>query len=329
MASGSLHNWGPSSSGTVTIDSLLTNTREAVLKSKDFLNDAIFSAIPTLKWLNSKARVTRQGGASILVPLLYGKNNTFKAYSGDDVLDTTGQEGMTMAQFQWKNYGGTIKYAGDEIRMNGAEKLQDLAKAKITQAVMSAKDKLASDLFASTQAAKAVSCLPVLVDTSSTVAGISSTTYSWWQAQVNTSVGSFATNGLTKMRDIRDDIALCGQNGGSLPDGIFTTQLIAELYENSQVANLRYGTGDSMDAGNARMLFAGAKVEMDPNIATGEMYMLPSDSVEFVVHSAADWDISPFQKPPTQDVHIAQVIWMGNLVTPNRRRLGKLTGITA
>ena len=57
--------------------------------------------------------------------------------------------------------------------------------------------------------------------------------------------------------------------------------------------------------------------------------MIPSDAVEFVCHADANWDIGEFQKPPTQDVWIAQCIWMGNLVTNNRRRLGKLTGITA
>ncbi len=36
-----------------------------------------------------------------------------------------------------------------------------------------------------------------------------------------------------------------------------------------------------------------------------------------------------FQNPPQQDIHIAKLIWMGNLLTSNRRRLGKLTGITA
>lgn len=329
MASSSLHNWGPSSTGTVTIDTLLTTTREAILKSKEYLNDAIFSKITLLNILNQKARITKQGGASILVPLLFGKNTTFKAYSGDDILDTSGQEGMTMAQFQWKNYGGTIKYAGDEIRMNGTEKLFDLAKAKIIQATMSGKDKLNSDMFASTQGSKAVSCLPVLVDQTSTVAGISSTTYSWWQSQLNASVGSFATNGLDKMRDLRDDISLCGQQGGTLPDVIITSQLIKELYEASQLPAYRYAKMDIADAGHDKLLFSGAIVEMDPNITAGEMYLLPTDSLEFVVHSAADWDIGPFQKPATQDVYIAQVIWMGNLITNNRRRLGKLTGITA
>lgn len=324
MASSTQLSYGPAN-----IDSLLATTRSAILASKDYLNDAIFNKITLLNHLNSKNRVSKQGGASILVPLMFGKNSTFKAYAGDDVLDTSGQEGLTLASFTWRNYGGTIKYAGDEIRMNSAEKLHDLAKAKILQATMSGKDKLNSDLFATSQATKAVSCLPILVDASSTVGGINSTTYSWWQADVNSSVGSFASNGLDKMRDIRDDISLMGQQGGMLPDLYLTTQLVKELYEASQLPAYRYAPSDSPDAGHESLMFSGGKVDMDPNVATGEMYALPSDSLEFVVHSDADWQIGEFQKPPTQDVYIAQVIWMGNLVTSNRRRLGKLTGITA
>lgn len=318
------HSYGPTN-----VDTLLTTTREAILKSKEFLNDAIFTPITLLNHLNKKNKVTKQGGSSILVPLLFGKNETFAFYAGDDILSTAGQEGLTMANFSWRNLGGTIKYTGEEIRMNGAEKLTDLAKAKIMQAMMSGKDELNSNLFASSQAAKAVSTLPVLVDQTSTVAGINSTTYSWWQSQLNASVGSFASNGLDKLRDLRDDIVLTGQQGMSAPDLYITTQLIHELYEASQIASYRYAKNDKADAGHSSLEFSGGSVEIDPNCATGELYALPSDSLEFVVHSAADWEVSEFQKPPTQDVYIAQVIWMGNLVCSNRRRLGKLTGVTA
>lgn len=324
MASGTQHSWGPAN-----IDSLLTTTRDAVLKSKEFLNDAIFNRITLLKLLNEKSKVTRQGGASILVPLLFGKNTTFKAYSGDDTLDTSGQEGLTMASATWRNYGGTIKYAGDEIRMNGAEKLYDLARAKIIQATMSGRDTLASDMFASTQGSKNVHTLATLIDQTSTVQGINSTTYSWWQSQLNASVGSFSTNGLDKMRDLRDKIADAGQAGGTLPDIYITTRLIKELFEASQVAALRYGSKDEIDPGKQSLLFSGGIVDNDPNCTSGVMYAVPSDSVEFVVHSQADWEMSDFQKPATQDVYIAQLIWMGNLVVNNRRRLGKNTGITA
>lgn len=324
MASSTLHTKGPAN-----VDSLLTTTREIILKGKDYLNDAIFSRVALLRHLNSKLLVKKQGGASILVPLLYGTNTTFAAYQGDDTIDTAGQEGMTMAQATWRNYGGTIKFAGDEVRMNmGEGKLHDLVKAKTQQAVMSAANTLNTDLFQATQASKRVHCLPVLVDTTSTVQDINSTTNSWWQAQVAAS-GSFAGRGLADLRDLRDDISRQGQNGAALPDYYLTTQAVLEFYEASQVPALRYASNAEADAAFKNLMFAGGKIEFDPNTASGELYALSSDALEFVVHSQANWDIGEFLEPTSQDVRIAKVIWMGNLVVKNRRRLGKLTGITA
>ncbi len=323
MSASTLFTYGPAN-----VDSLLTTTREAFMKVKGMLSDAIFSESTLLNQLERKNKITFQGGASILVPLLYAKNSTFDWFSGDDTLDTSGQEGMTTAQFQWKNLGGTIKYNGPEIRANAGEKRLDLAQAKIKQAQMSARDKLNSSLFASTQASKAISTLPVLADATSTVADINSTTNSWWQAQVTAS-GVFAARGIDDLRTVRDNIIKAGQQGGTLPDIHITTQTIKELYEASQVAALRYGASDTPDAGKQRLLFAGAAVEFDSNVASGEWYQLPSDSLEYVVNREADWDMSEFMRVPQQNVWIAQLIWMGNLVTSNRRRLGKLTGITA
>ena len=315
--------------GPANVDSLLATTKSVIADSREYLNDAIFQSIPLLKWLNSKALVTKQGGASILAPLLYGKNSTFRAYSGDDVLDTSGQEGMTMAQYPWRNYGGTIVIFGDELRQNmGQGKLFDLLKAKTMQAMMSARDTLNIDLFASTQAAKKVSALPVLVDASSTVADVNSSSNSWWQAQVAAS-GSFPARGLADMRDLRDDIMRQGQQGVAGPDLWLTTQLIKELYEASQVSNIRYGPRDEADASFSGLKFSTGMVEFDPNCATGEMYALHLPSLEFVVHSEANWDVGDFKEPTDQDVRVAKVIWMGNLIAKNRRRLGKLTGMTA
>ena len=324
MASSTLFTYG-----NANVDSLLATTRSVLSQTKEYLNDAVFNKIALLKYLNDKALVTKQGGASILVPILYGSNTTFRAYSGDDILDTSGQEGITMAQAKWKNYGGTIKFDGDEIRMNSGEgKMHDLIKAKTTQAVMSARNTLNTDLFASSQATKAVAALPVLVDATSTVQDINSTTNSWWQAQVVAS-GSFAGQGLADWRNVRDLIARAGQNGASLPDYVLTTQLILELYEASQLPALRYASNDEANAAFGSLKFGAAKVDFDPNTATGQAYMLSSDALEFVVHSQANWEIGDFLEPTSQDSRVAKVIWMGNLVTKNRRRLGKLTGITA
>lgn len=324
MASTTLLTWGPAN-----VDSLLTTTRSILQEGKEFLNDAIFTKIALLNWLEKNSRVTKQGGASILTPILYAKNSTFAAYSGDDIIDTTGQEGITMGQYPWRNYAGTIKYNGDEVRQNaGQGKLKDLAKAKVMQAVMSGKDKLNVDLFASSQATKAISALPVFVNATATVADINSTTNSWWQAQVTAS-GSFAGQGLADMRELRDLLQQAGQAGGPAPDYILTTRAVKQYYEASQVPALRYELGQTADAGLENLKFSSAVVEFDPNCASGELYMLPSDALEFVVHSDANWEMGDWIEPANQDARVAKLIWMGNLITNNRRRLGKMTGITA
>jgi len=93
MATNTLHTWGPAN-----VDSLLTTAREAVLASGEFLHDNVFTKITLFDWLTRKAKASKKGGASILVPIMYEKNGTAKAYSRDDTMDTSGQEGLTMAQ---------------------------------------------------------------------------------------------------------------------------------------------------------------------------------------------------------------------------------------
>lgn len=324
MASNTLHTKGPAN-----VDSLLATTVEAVRKGKELLKDQIFQSIPLLNWLNSKARVTLQGGASILVPLMFGKNETFKAYRGDDILDTTGQEGLTMAQATWRNYGGTVKLAGDEVRANaGSGKLIDLTKARINQAMMSGRDKIAIDFHAASQAAKAIHTLVTLIDATSTIQDINSTTYSWWQAQVSAS-GSFSGQGLADMRLLRDLIIRQGQSGAPMSDLILTDATTRQYYEASQVPQLRYASRGDADASFGALKFSGANVEFDPNNASGVMYFLSSEALEFVVHSDADLDMGDFVEPTNQDVRVSKILWAGNLVVHNRRRLGKLTGITA
>jgi len=318
-----LHEWGPSN-----VDTLLTLVREAVMKSGEYLHDQIFSAIPLFDYLNRKGKITMQGGASILVPLLYGKNSTFKAYSGDDVIDTQGTEGMTMAQEQWRSMAGSVTLIGDELRkIAGPEKLKDYAEAKIMQAMASARDALAIEMWKSSRAAKSVNPLPTLVDSTGTIHEINSSTSSWWAAQ-ETSGGDFTTRGISDMRTLRNNIAKQGQGGVRLPDYVLTTQTVHELYEASQLPSYRYTRSDDPDASHPTLKWSSAVVEFDPNCPSGELYMLNSEYLNFVVHSQADFKMGEFKEPTDQDVRSAKIIWMGNLVTSNRRRLGKLTGIS-
>jgi len=59
---------------------------------------------PFMYWIHANGRKrTEDGGERIVIPLEYGKNDTIKSMtSGYDTIDTTPQEHMTSAYYQWK-----------------------------------------------------------------------------------------------------------------------------------------------------------------------------------------------------------------------------------
>lgn len=323
MAYNTIHTKGPSN-----VDSLLATTRETILRMKDFLQDQVFTKIGLLSHLQKKAQVLSQGGPTILVPLMFGKNTGAAAYAGDDTINTTGVEGLTMAQGTWRNYAVTVTATGHEIRQNAGEKLIDIMKAKTEQSMLSLKDRINIDLFQASQDSKKIHALPVFVDATSTVQDVNSTTSSWWQSQV-IAAGSFAARGLADMRNLRDLIGQQSASGDVGVDYYLTTRLVYELYEASQVPGIRYESVEQANAGFKALRFGQGAIDFDPNVATGELYALPSDALRLVVHKDANMDMGEFKEPTDQDIRTAKIIWMGNLVTTNRRRLGKITGITA
>ena len=77
-------------------------------------------------------------------------------------------------------------------------------------------------------------------------------------------------------------------------------------------------------------MFKGARWIWDDFCTSGNVYILNRNHVMLFVHAAANFAQTDegFQKPIDQDALSAQILFMGNLATNNRRKLGKLTGVT-
>ena len=73
------------------LDELITTTFDKV---KPVLADQITNENPLLAALNSKSRVTTDGGLTIRRPVLFAFNDTVGSYSGYDLIDTTPQDGF-------------------------------------------------------------------------------------------------------------------------------------------------------------------------------------------------------------------------------------------
>lgn len=311
--------------GPSAVDSLLSTTLSVYRKT---MVDNIYTALPTFNYLYKAGRKeTLDGGASIIVPVMYAKNSTAGFYSGSDPLDVTPQEPFTSGQFKWKQLAASVVITGFEEAVNrGKHAVLNLLKERTRHTEMSIADKLGNALFAAAPGTNDITSLATLVDATSTIGDINSTTYSWWQSTV-TSSGSFSAQGLADMRTLYNTLSKYTAN--DYPDFGVTTQSVLEYYENLAVPHERIIDTTTADLGFEAMKFKGMKLFFDENATSGVLYMLNSKHMKLVVHSDRDFSTSPFVRPENQDVRVAQILWMGNLVTDERRKLGKLTGITA
>lgn len=313
--------------GTGNVQSLLATTLSKYSKQ---MADNIFNAIPTFAWLAMKNRITEDGGATLVRPIMYAKNSTAQFYAADDVLDTTIQDNFTAAQWQWRQAAASVSITGRIERQNsGSAQVIDYVQAQIQMAEMSIKDKINNALFLSAQTGPNITPLNAIVASSGTVGDVNGTTQSWWASTVQAS-GSFAARGLSDLRSVWNTINVKNPQGPA--DLILSDQNSFQYYESIMVPSLRFsgdGSNKMGDLGFENLKYKAATWTFDIAATSGYAYLLNSKALELVQHANTQFVLSDWVKPANQDLKVAQILWMGELTTNNRRKNGLLTGITA
>jgi len=320
---------------SLTYGPLLTTTLMKVLKS-GALEDQVFNNDVLLQWLRSSGRVkVLDGGERIRVGLLHEKNSTAGWYADYEQLNTTAQAGMTAAFYAWKQGSVSISVHGRELRSNkGPSRITNLQQEKITQAALSLADSVATGLFSDGTGTsnKQLTGLAAMHETTPGTTAYASvdTDNTAWQNQVQTSVGAAATNLLPKLRTLYNDCKQGKGGAASGPDYAVTTQSVHESLEALLFPQVRYQPGGKADAGLTSLLYKGVQIDWDDYCTSGELHMLNSNHIHLFVHSDANFSMAEggFQKPVNQDALLTQIFLQGNLATNNRRKSGKLAGIT-
>tara|TARA_R110002051_G_scaffold124352_2_gene197501 strand:+ start:754 stop:1752 length:999 start_codon:yes stop_codon:yes gene_type:complete len=319
---------------------VLSSTMHKVLGTGAFA-DNIFEADPLLSWLKSGQRIkVIDGGERIRVPILYEKSSAGGYYSGYDLLDTTAQEGHTTAFFTWKQLAYSVSVSGLELRVNAGskEKINDIQEAKITQAAMTMSDTAATGVYSDGTGSGnlQITGLGAMNETvpGTTVGSYANipTTNTAWQNQVSATVGAIGTNLMSKLRALMNN---CSKGSGGVdtsPDAIFTTQAVHEGLEALLFPMVRYAPnpGGGADAGIETLKFKGADIMWDAFCPTGELHALNSAHIGMFIHKDANFAMADggFQRPTNQDAFLTQILAQLNLVTNNRRKNGKLSGLT-
>ena len=116
--------------GNSNFDEILSTTLKNYIPK---LTDNIFSARPLFYALTNGQTIRRiNGGAKIVVPVIYGTNSTAGSYSGTDTISVTAQTGISAAEYDWKQYAATVTINGiEEAKNNGEAQIIDLLEGKI------------------------------------------------------------------------------------------------------------------------------------------------------------------------------------------------------
>jgi len=272
----------------------------------------------------------RDGGETLVEPLLLGENTTVKSYSGWDILDISPQEGISACEVDWKQIAGSVTINGrEEFQNSGSKtKIVSLLTSKVKQLEISMRNEINEQMFSdgTGNGGKDLTGLALIVEEGtawSTYGGIDSNADSIWR---NVWLDESGALDLASMRNMVNSV----RKGKSACDLIITTQTVYEDYEALTLANndITRTNAKLGDAGFQNLEFKGIPMVYDEDCTSGYMYFLNSEYLKMAVGKGKYFTATPFQRPDDQDSKVSQVLLFGNLLTMNRNRLAVLTGIT-
>lgn len=288
------------------------------------LIDAVFDGDALLKRYKEKGRYQKvSGGESLMLELNYAMTTAAGWYSGSETLSTTDDEQITAAEFQWKQaYANITISRDDELKNGGDAQILDFVKAKTQIAEKTLSDYIQGGLYHAGTNAKSIVGTGLFLSTSNTVGGISQSSHSWWQAQVDSSTTTLA---LAPMQTVFN---ACTVNNKSPTVGMATRSVYNKYYALLQPQQ-RFVDGDTAKGGFQNLLFNGIPIIVGSKVPTGNLQFLNEENLVLKVMKDEDFRFEPFQKPTNQNVKTAKIYWMGAHGVDNCRMLGALTAITA
>lgn len=265
------------------------------------------------------------GGYSIVQSLEYAANATYQRYSGFERWNVVQSDVFTAAEFPWRQIVINVTSSGYELRVNsGPQRIADLAKKRIRNAIHSFANNFSADLYSDGTLANQVGGLQAIIADAGTgtVGGIDSSTWTFWQNAVASGTTPTAAN----IEGLMLSLYINQTRGPDKPTLIVFSDDYFSLYEQSQVSLKRYMKQDEADGGFMEMAYKGTPVIFDGSsgMLASRGYFINDNYMELVVHSEANLTPLDEQRPYDQDAVAVPMIWMGNLVTSNRRLQGVL-----
>lgn len=290
-----------------------------------------------IRRLKDKGQIkTVSGGYEIAEPIDYAENGTYQRYSGYDQLNTGASDVLTTVKYDYKQVAIHVTASGKELRMNNSEeKMLDLVKERKKNAIRTATNNFAIDLYGTGALTNQIGGLGNIIQTdgNGTVGGIVSNTYTFWKNKfremtgTNLAASPSVANAVSFKGDM-NNLWLQTTRGTDKPDLIVMSHDFFSLYEVGEQDKQRYADSDMAKAGFTTLKYKSADVIFDDNSnfsTTAERaYFLNTNYLYLVQHREAQWTPDAEKTPTNQDAVVVPIYWMGNLVCTFRAAQGIL-----
>jgi hypothetical protein len=273
------------------------------------------------------------GGPTIVIPVMYAENGSYKRYSGADVLNTSSNDVFSAFSYPWCQIAINIQANGRELLQNmGRSQNRDLIKSRIMNAKASFENNFNIDILSDGSSANQIGGAKLLMDPAGagTVGGVARASFSfaanqYYRATTDGGTAASATNIVTYM----DAMDVLLQTYKANTKAILADNAFYKFYESAVHPLQRITNTDGALArlGFRTYQYKNAEVVFEPTgggMAASTMFWLDPEVLELVVHSSRNLVRLPKRDSFNQDSQIEYMAWMGQLTAKNFRRLGNL-----
>lgn len=318
-----------------------TSFGELLSTTVQLLEDELFDQILTKNASGATLKeygcvAPKDGGPSIVIPIMYAENGSYKRYSGPQQLNTSSNDVFTSFQYEWKQIALNIQANGREVLQNmGRSQNRDLVKSRIKNAQLSFENNFNEDLCSDGTADGGLQIggwqlLIADLPTSGTVGGISRSTYSfarnaYYRATTDGGAAMTASNIVSYMDKL--DISIQAYRGRTKV--ILADDVCYGLYESAvhPLQRLTDPKATLAKLGFNTYKYKNAEVVLEPSVSgmpSTTMYFIDPEVVELCPHADRNLVRLPKRESFNQDASIEYLAWMGALCVKNFRRLGVL-----
>lgn len=297
-------------------------------RQKEFA-DNVTNHNALLMRLESKGNIRMtDGGRSILEEIEWDENSTASFYAGYEVLDTTPQDVLSGAEFDWKQASTTVTANGLETRTinKGEAATAALLGSRITNAMHSMKNLMAERVYSdgTADAGKEIGGLQLLIaddpTTSTVIGGINQNTFTFWRNKAVSNAAITTTNITSLMNTLWIQLL----RGADKPDLIMADQNLYTTYEAALQQQQRFMSPETGAAGFESLKYKTADVVYDDQCPANHMYFINTDYLYLRVDPDTNYEPVEERASVNQDAIVIPILWTGNMTTCIRRLQGVL-----